>query len=166
MSDFDWRAMASDDIDGVVTVARIAFPDHYEDRTCFEERFGLYPQGCFVLANGAEIGGYLIAYPWPAGSIPPLNSPLGILPGDRSAFYLHDLALRPDRRGGGYSRPVVEKLMRHLHGIKAKTLALVSVNESAGYWQRLGFEPCNDVPVIAAKLVSYGPDAIYMVRQV
>ena len=57
--------------DAVVEVARLSFPDHFEDRACFENRLALYPRGCFVLEEGdGAARGYLIAYPWRADSAP------------------------------------------------------------------------------------------------
>ncbi len=50
------------DVDAVVEIARLSFPDHPEDRACFENRLGLYPRGGFVLAAGdGKAMGYLIA---------------------------------------------------------------------------------------------------------
>ena len=43
--------MRPTDIDAVVEVARLSFPDHFEDRACFQNRLALYPRGCFVLAD-------------------------------------------------------------------------------------------------------------------
>ena len=77
MSELHWRPMRPGDVDGVVRVAAVAFPDHFEARACFAERLALFPNGCFVLASPVEVKGYLIAYPWPFGAIPPLNSLLG-----------------------------------------------------------------------------------------
>ena len=69
------------DIDAVVEVARLSFPDHFEDRACFQNRLALYPRGCFVLAEGdGAARGYLIAYPWKAESAPPLNTVIEGLP--------------------------------------------------------------------------------------
>jgi len=152
--------MTADDLDGVVAVARVAFPDHPEDRACFAERLALAPDLCFVLAEGEEVAGYLIAYPWPLGSIPPLNSLLGALPEVRDALYLHDLALRPDVRGGGHTRAILDTLFAHAAGLP---IALVSVNDSAAFWRAQSFAE-SDAPGLAAKLASYGPDARYMVR--
>ncbi|MBL7471037.1 GNAT family N-acetyltransferase, partial [Escherichia coli] len=56
--------MTVEDLDGVVAVARIAFPDHPEGRACFVERLALAPGPCFVLARADRVAGYLIAYPW------------------------------------------------------------------------------------------------------
>lgn len=96
-----WRPMRPTDIDAVVEVARLSFPDHFEDRACFQNRLALYPRGCFVLADGGgPARGYLIAYPWKAESAPPLNTVIEGLPPQPDLIYLHDLALHPEARGG------------------------------------------------------------------
>jgi ribosomal protein S18 acetylase RimI-like enzyme len=156
-----WRQMTAGDLDGVVAVARVAFPDHPEDRPCFAERLALSPSLCFVLAEGDDVAGYLIAYPWPLGRIPPLNSLLGALPEARDALYLHDLALRPDARGGGHVRAILDTLFARAGD---RPIALVSVNESAAFWRAQGFAE-QRAPDVAAKLASYGADARYMVRR-
>ena len=156
-----WRAMEAGDLDGVVAVARIAFPDHPEGRACFEERLALAPASCFVLEGERGVAGYLIAYPWPRGAIPPLDTLLGGLPKSRESWYLHDLALLPEARGGGNARAGLALLFDQLDA----PIALVSVNESAAFWQAQGFVP-QDSPELRAKLSSYGPGARYMVRGV
>ncbi len=165
MSDFAWRPMRADDIDGVVAVARVAFPDHFEARACFAERLALFPQGCFVLASADGLKGYLIAYPWPLGAIPPLNSLLGALPEARDAVYLHDLALHPDMRGQGHARPIVERLAAEARAGGVHTIALVSVNDTVPFWRSMGFAATGDA-AIARKLESYGADSTYMVRRI
>lgn len=157
--------MRASDVDAVASVAATAFPDHFEDRACFEERLALFPQGCFVLASPAAVKGYLIAYPWPLGEIPPLDSLLGRLPAQREALYLHDLALDPAMRGRGHVRPIVAQLSEVARRWGARRIALVSVNDSASFWRGMGFEPRRDDPAIARKLESYGDDATYMIRE-
>lgn len=156
-----WRAMTSGDLDGVVAVARIAFPDHPEGRACFEERLTLAPASCFVLEGAGRVAGYLIAYPWPQGAIPPLDTLLGTLPESCDAWYLHDLALRPEARGGGNARAGLALLVAQVDA----PIALVSVNDSAAFWRSQGFE-VRDSAALQAKLSSYGPQARYMVRSV
>jgi GNAT superfamily N-acetyltransferase len=156
-----WRPMLEADLLGVVRVAGTAFPDHFEDLACFAERLALSPDLCFVLDRDGGVEGYLIAYPWPRGEIPPLNSLLGGLPADHSNIYLHDLALAPRAQGGGWTRPVVETLAQAATEMGASTVSLVSVNESAAFWRRMQFETEPN-----AKLASYGPDARYMVRKI
>ncbi|HUD29230.1 MAG TPA: GNAT family N-acetyltransferase [Novosphingobium sp.] len=166
MSGFQWRPMGPRDIDGVVAVARVAFPNHFEARECFVERLALFPQGCFVLASAEAVKGYLIAYPWPLGSVPPLNSLLGGLPETREAFYLHDLAFDPEVRGQGHARPIVERLAADLRALGAERIALVSVNDSLSFWRGMGFEPVTGDEAMRRKLASYGGDSTYMVREI
>jgi len=157
--------MRAGDLDGVVAVARVSFPDHFEAPACFAERFALFPQGCYVLADGDEaVKGYLIAYPWPRGAIPPLDSLLGRVPAEREAFYLHDLALHPAARGQGHAAPIVARLADDLRALGGREIALVSVNGSVAFWRGLGFEPVETDATIARKLKSYGDGARYMVR--
>ena len=157
--------MRPTDIDAVVEVARLSFPDHFEDRACFQNRLALYPRGCFVLAESEGAArGYLIAYPWKAESAPPLNTVIEGLPGEPVVIYLHDLALHPEARGGGHTRPIVERLAAQATADGWPDIALVAVNDAAAFWNRLGFQAV-DSPAMAAKLASYGADARYMVRR-
>lgn len=162
----EWRPMREADIEGVVAVARLAFPDHFEARACFEERLALFAPGCFALArcDDERLRGYLIAYPWPFGMIPPLDTLLGELPESRAAFYLHDLALHPEARGQGHARPAIERLCRELRKLGGERLALVSVKGSVPFWRGMGFAPVTGDGAIDRKLASYGDDASYMAR--
>ncbi len=160
-----WRGMTGADIDGVVAVARSAFPEHFEARACFEERLALFPEGCFVLDRDVQVAGYLIAYPWPRGAIPPLNSALGALPPSIEDVYLHDLAFAPEARGQGHARPIVQRLVEEMRGRGARRIALVSVNGTRGFWQAMGFAPVAGDEALSRKLESYGEGACYMVRE-
>ena len=160
----NWRPMTAADLDAVASIALVAFPDHYEGRACFANRLALYPRGCFVLAHGdAQAVGYLVAYPWRAGEAPALNVLIDALPGDADLVYLHDLALHPDVRGQGWSRPAMEALAADARAAGWPALALVAVNDAEPFWARHGFA-VEESPAMARKLASYGPDARYMVR--
>ncbi len=160
----DWRPMTPQDLDGVVAVARLSFPDHFEGYDCFAERQRLAPETCFVLsAPDGAIGGYLVAYPYRRNAAPPLNSLIGQIPENPEVIYLHDLALHPDVRGGGHTRAVVERLADQATAAGWPEITLVAVNDASGFWARLGFEP-QSPPGMAEKLASYGEDARYMVR--
>lgn len=164
MPDLIWRAMTPEDLDDVSAVAAVAFPDHFEDRACFANRLALYPQGCRVLADETGLSGYIVAYPWRRGGIPPLNSLIDAVPGDADLIYLHDLALMPATRGGGHARLAVESLASEAVATGWPALALVAVNEAEAFWARHGFVT-DPAPDLRAKLATYGPDARYMVRR-
>lgn len=165
LPDLSWRPMTAADLDAVAALAIIAFPEHFEGRDCFENRLALNPRGCFVLAGpaGAPMG-YLVAYPWTAGSAPALNVVIPALPPDAEVMYLHDLALHPAVRGRGWAAPIVERLAAEAKAGGWPALALVAVNDAARFWERRGFSVV-ETRELAAKLASYGPGARYMVRR-
>lgn len=161
----NWRPMTEADLDGVVKVALKSFPDHPEERQCFANRLDLNSAGCFVLADQAEeVKGYLVAYPWQRYTAPALNTLIQTLPGDSNSYYLHDLAIDPEVRGGGHTRPVVESLAKFAKEAGYKRVSLVAVNNASGFWERNGFV-VQDPPGMAQKLASYGDDARYMERE-
>jgi GNAT superfamily N-acetyltransferase len=166
MTKFIWRAMTAADVAEVVALAAAAFPDHFERRACFENRLALFPQGCFVLGCQDRVEGYLIAYPWPVGAIPPLNSLLGGLPETIETIYLHDLALGAAVRGRGHARPIIERLVRTGRELGAARIALVSVNGTVPFWHGLGFAPVTHDPTLPGKLLTYGDAAAYMIRDI
>lgn len=157
--------MTAADLDAVARIAVIGFPDHFEGRPCFENRLTLNPSGCFVLAAGdGEPQGYLVAYPWRADSAPALNTPIPAIPADATVIYLHDLALMPGVRGGGWSRPIIERIADDARAAGWPALTLVAVNDAAPFWERHGFVVA-DPPGMAGKLAGYGPGARYMSRR-
>ena len=158
-----WRPMTADDLEAVVTIAAIGFPDHFEAHECFASRLSVFPDGCFILDSEAGVEGYLITYPWTTDSAPVLNRCIDALPEDVSVLYLHDLALHPDVRGEGWSRSAMERVLELASRGGWPTVALVAVNEAVRFWQAHGFE-VRQTPTMAAKLASYGTDARYMVR--
>ena len=159
-----WRPMQPSDLEGVVEVAKVSFPDHPEDLACFANRLDLNPQGCFVLSDAEKaVHGYLVAYPWVRYAAPALNTLIDALPEFADVVYLHDLALHPSTRGGGYTRPVVDALAAQVRDLGFQRVSLVAVNNASGFWQRLGFE-VQSPEGMAEKLSSYGDDARYMER--
>ena len=160
-----WRPMTAADLDGVVDVARLSFPDHFESRACFENRLALSPAMSFVLAGADDaVRGYLFAYPWKGQTAPALNTLIEAIPAEADLIYLHDLALHPQARGGGSTAAVVDRLVGQAMEDGWPAVALVAVNDAAGFWARHGFAP-QDPPGMAAKLASYGSDARYMERR-
>lgn len=155
--------MTDADLDAVAAIARIGFPDHFEGRPMFANRLDLAPEGCFVLETDRGVLGYLIAYPWPAEAAPPLNTLIEAIPEDAALVYLHDLCLHPDARGLKATGEIIERLADQSRAQGWPAVALVAVNDAAGFWTRHGFEPRTS-EAITRKLATYGDDARYMVR--
>ena len=164
LSKLIWRSMRESDLDGVVEVAQKSFPDHPEDRACFANRLDLNPKGCFVLADDRQtVRGYLVSYPWMRNMAPALNVLIDAIPQNADSYYLHDLAIDPQVRGGGHTRTVIEQLAVQVQAEGWPQISLVAVNNATGFWNRNGFEVC-EPQGIEAKLASYGDDARYMER--
>ena len=137
--------------------------NHPEDPHIFAERLRLYPQGCFVLEESSRLIGYALTHPWHFGMPPALNSLLGEIPKASTTYYVHDVALLPEARGKGHATQAGELLVRHGQEAGFDRISLVAVNKSQAFWERLGFRVTN-VPGLEAKLLTYGPDAVLMSR--
>ncbi len=155
--------MTSADLPGVERVARLVHPAYPEAIGVMAERQRLYPPGCLVLPGGEDILGYAISHPWLSRQPPKLDSRLGRLPVRPDIFYIHDIALLPAARGTGAGSAVLHLLAAQAKADGVARLALIAVNGSAGFWQRHGFGVVQDA-ALAEKLLSYGPDARYMMR--
>lgn len=116
-----------------------------------------------MLAAGEGVGGYALSHPWRIRAVPALNSLLGALPSGAGAYYIHDLALLPARRGGGAASSCVARLAKHARKAGLARMALVAVGRSAGFWRRHGFREAHDA-ALARKLASYDDAARYMIR--
>lgn len=157
--------MTEADLADVADIARIAFPEHHEDPACFAERLALSPSWCFALDNGTGTPrGYLIAYPWPRATIPPLNTRLGAIPNQGETLFLHDLGICPEAAGSGQARAIVDEVARRAQDAGFGEIALVAVNDTLAFWHRQGFIAVDGSPTFKAKLATYGADARYMRR--
>lgn len=154
--------MRSSDLDAVLEAQRPIYPTYQEDRTVFSERLALFPQGCLVLHGEHGLAGYAVSHPWYAGSPPKLDTLLGALPTAPTTYYLHDIALLPEARGGGGGAAVVRLLTEIARAAGQTTMSLTAVQGSSGYWQRRGFAVEPSPP----ELASYGDEAVFMVRRI
>jgi ribosomal protein S18 acetylase RimI-like enzyme len=151
--------MRAGDLDAVLRIAAAVHPGLPEEPEVFAERLRLWPAGCFVLGEAPL--GYVISHPWFYGEPPALNTRLGVLPAAPSTFYIHDLAILPEARGGGHAASIVTRLITHARDLPS--LSLIAVSNSAPFWERHGFRAVDD-HALRAKLASYGADARFMVR--
>ncbi|HUD53513.1 GNAT family N-acetyltransferase, partial [Parvibaculum sp.] len=109
-----------------------------------------------------ELLGYAISHPSVMGKPAALNSLIGALPADADCLFLHDIALTEASRGLGLGRSLLDRLKTAARDAGLTRIALVSVNNSLGYWQAQGFRVFEADVALTAKLASYGEDAAYM----
>ncbi|WP_246216072.1 GNAT family N-acetyltransferase [Microvirga makkahensis] len=156
--------MVAQDLAKVQILADTIHLDHPEEPQVFAERLRLYPEGCLALEEDGRLIGYALTHPWHFGTPPKLNSLLGGIPAGATTYYVHDVALLPEARGKGHAVQAGERLVRHARDAGFGNLSLVAVNNSQAIWERLGFH-VTSVPGLEAKLLTYGPGAVLMVRE-
>ena len=154
-----WRKAASADLPAIDRIARAVHPLLPERPEVFAEKLQLFPAGCLVAWQGAEATGYALSHPWAPGAAPPLDRLLGKLPPEAACLFIHDVALLPAARGRGAGRSLLPRLdlVARRHGLR--TMALVSVYGTTGFWEGLGFTAAS-----AGLAEGYGPEARYMTR--
>ena len=156
-----WRSMTAADLEGVKQVSDRVHTQFPEDRQVFEERLRLYPAGCLVCDDGTQLIGYAVTHPWIEDSVPALNSLLGAIPTPSNSYYFHDVALLDAARGRGLGAHVAGLLKRHAWESGYRSIGLVAVNRSSGFWEQQGFQT-RMLPSLREKLLTYALDAAYM----
>lgn len=158
---YRWREASLPDLLSVSEIQLAVHQAFPEDDAVLADRLELSPAGCFMLEVGDAAQGYVLSHPWLEGSPPALNTKLGMLPAMADTWYIHDLALLPETRGSGAGGNIVPKLADIARREGFRSMSLVSVNGSQGFWARQGFSARMDAR-LARKLSSYGEDAVYM----
>jgi predicted N-acetyltransferase YhbS len=115
----------------------------------------------FVLDDGGEITGYLLALPYPHLRCPHLGR------AEETAFesanlHLHDLVVAGAHRRSGLGGRLLRNLVTAARAQAYEMISLVSVAGSGRFWSAHGFSPHLQI----ALPDGYGPDATYMSRPV
>lgn len=157
-----WRPMRADDLPGVVALGNVVHTNFVERPEVFTEKFELFPNGCLTFVKGGGVAGYALSHPWRGGAPPKLDAPLGALPAQADALFLHDLCLAPRARGGGAGTAALTRLVAVARLARLPAIELVAVSGSAPFWAKLGFRP-----VAAGERLSacYGGEARLMRRE-
>lgn len=153
-----WRPARAGDAEGIAALAAVALGSYGEAAVLYGERIALAPDGCLALERDGTLIGHFISHPWRRGAVPELHAPLGAIPADADSWYIHDVVISPEARGGGFAAAALEIVARAAtaHGIDR--LSLIAVGGADAYWGRLGFTPGPHVTAL--------PDAVYMERAV
>jgi GNAT superfamily N-acetyltransferase len=159
-----WRTLTGYDMAAVAQIAAVVHPDFFERAEVLAERQRLYFHGAYLLEVNERPAGYVLSHPWRLGDLPQLNTLLGQLPAGSDTFYVHDLALLPVARRIGAAGFITEALAKHARAHGFATMSLVAVNGSQSFWEKHGFA-VEDRPDLTQKLMSYEPNARYMVCQ-
>lgn len=153
--------MRSADLPAVKQLSdRIYPPALHEALAVYAEKLAFCPDGCFVLAAGDDLLGYLVSHPWRAGAPPALDRPLRLAPAAPDCFYLHDLALLPQARGHGAARAAIAIVLAITRARALAQVQLVAVGDAAPFWHAMEFR------ALAGASPAYGPGACLMALEI
>lgn len=113
----------------------------HESAAAFLQLIRLFPDGAFGCLDDAGLCGYAFGLPSRAGTTLQLRTPLERIPQDADSFYIHDVAVAARCRGMGVGRMLATGLVDLARARGFRRCELVSVQGSAAFWRRLGFEP-------------------------
>lgn len=159
------RAMRLEDLDAVLAVQAVCYPPSMQEAgAVLRARIHAAADTCVVAEDGNGICGYLFAYPSSRGLVTPLGAEFAPAR-DADTLYLHDLAVMPRAHGRGLARRMAAHLLEQAQSRGFAWSALVSVQDTAGFWSTLGYR-IDDAASPAARtaLAGYPGLARYMVR--
>lgn len=160
------RPVQPEDLDAILQVQAACYPPAMQETAgVVLDRMRVARATCVLAEDEGGVCGYLFAYPSRMGRVTPLGDVFRPAP-DADTLYLHDLALAPRAHGRGLARALVHHLLDQARQGGMAWSALVSVQDTARFWNALGFDAAGDHgPDARAALASYPGTAHYMTKQ-
>ncbi len=162
---YQLRPMQERDIPAVLAIQEQCYAaEVLEEEAVIRSRLAACPQLAWVAEDARGVCGYLFAYRSRLGKVTPLDGEFQ--PHDEAdCLYLHDLAVASRAAGRGIGPALVRHNLQQARSAKLRYSALVSVQDSAGFWSRLGYAAHDELePRQADNLASYRIPAVYMVQ--
>ena len=159
------RALALQDLPALLAVQRACYGDGYiEGAEVFARRLASPANCSLAVERAGRLVGYLAAYRSRLGKLTPLNGGFDTV-AQPDTLYLHDLAVAPQAAGQGLAQRLVSHLWARAAEERLSHSALVSVQGSQPFWERLGYRvQALDDPAQQRHLDSYGAGACYMAK--
>lgn len=166
MAEFICRAMQLCDIVDVIRIQAEAYIDEIlETEEVIRARFAQTPDTSWVVERSGEVCGYLVGYQSVVGEVSPWGSAF-MHKAESTTLYLHDLAISKSATGCGLGPLLVNHALMEACQRALCAAALVSVQNSKSFWQKLGFNEFAQLDEIQQRnLASYSGPAIYMTRE-
>ena len=161
-----WKPMSASDLHDIGTLSNRVHIKYPERQSVLEEKFALFPNGCFVLHAANDIvAGYCFSHPWIEGAPPSLDTFLNSLPRNPSSYFIHDLTLDLSMHGRKLASALVPLIVDVARAVPVTQMALVAVNGSEPFWSRMGFRRTNDPDLQASARSKYDTGAVHMQRE-
>ncbi len=157
------RLMRTDDLPEIMDIQLEIYNDELQETPeVIAQRLAQVPDLALVAEDTKGICGYLFSYRSQRGAITPLDG-VFVEPAHSDCLYLHDLGVAPRALKRGIGPSLVQHKLHIARQAGLKHCCLVSVQNSAPFWQHLGFQTQKTInPQQANALESYGVPAVYM----
>lgn len=157
------RTIRETDLDAALRVQAACYPPVMQETAqVVLSRIRAAGDTSFVAECEGEVCAYVFAYRSTRGAVTPLDAGFDVAE-DGDTLYIHDLSVSPAATGRGLARLLVAQLQALARALGLANCALVSVQSSQAFWERLGFraaECTGDEARMA--LATYPPVALYM----
>lgn len=163
MTMYTLRLMHADDLPEIMDIQLEVYSDALQETPeIIAQRLAQVPDLSLVAEDPQGICGYLFSYRSERGTITPLDG-VFVEPAQSDCLYLHDLAVAPRALKRGIGPSLVKHKLQMARQAGLQHCSLVSVQDSAAFWQRLGFQTqAVTHPQQSTALASYGVPAVYM----
>lgn len=157
------RPVRETDLDAVLAIQAACYPPAMQEGApVVLARIRAAGDTSLVAESEGQVCAYVFAYRSTRGAVTPLDAPFAV-DADGDTLYIHDLSVAPDAGGRGLARRLVEQLRGHARAAGLAYCALVSVQSSQAFWERLGLrEAACGGKAARLALASYPPVALYM----
>lgn len=159
------RLMKHKDITRVMQIQSEAYAEVLqESESVIRARLDVAPETAWVVERDGDVCAYLVAYKSEPGVVSKWGGEFSHKTGALT-LYVHDLALGKSAKGLRIGQWLVEQVLSQSRLAGIKTAALVSVQNSQAFWQKLGFTTFSELtPIQQQNLDTYAGNAYYMTR--
>ncbi|ACE84453.1 GNAT family N-acetyltransferase [Cellvibrio japonicus] len=157
------RLMTPADLIAVIQIQAEAYVDEMlESQEVIAARLANVADTSWVVECAGQVCAYLVAYLSQANSVTPWGSEFAHKP-DADTFYLHDLAVSHRAKGLRMGPWLIAGVFDQMRERGLRRAALVSVQDSQGFWSKLGFRVVDQLaPEQVRHLQTYTGPAVYM----
>ncbi len=161
------RSLEATDLNQVMRIQAACYPAHFNEAAeIFAQRIADCGKSSWLALRDGQALAYLFSYPSLAGKVCPLGSEFSPVRA-ANCLYLHDMAVLPQAHGQGIASALLSNAMQYARRRDINQSALVAVQNSAPFWQKLGYQASYPLdPAQQQNLLSYGEDAVYLFRHI
>lgn len=162
------RNLELKDIDQILSIQKEAYQDHLiEDKNAFLDKIVKYHDFCIGVFFEGCLLAYLCSVPCDDLSLPTFNDPSIKVCDNPTFLYIHDLAVSKKARGKNLSQILLDDLSVKAQQNNLSLLKLISVQNTSSFWEKHDFVRLVQFnPIVSQKLLSFGDDAVMMVKTI